>query len=336
MRLQLIKLLETLVVVASLAATAEAQVGKMHAGLANKMRTLQTQIVSGRIASSPPNDGRGFNSAIRSGDRQERLLLSFDDNLVTMNYEQTSPDWQASVDVSGGNQISMRFMPKAEGGFVPVEFQQPDEGSLTLRVGVAGSAKEVVAPTVWHLLIAERELCERHLLPLMEFLRPDWKLAETVDSAEKSLSWAATTMRPYDRRLLAELVEELGSSRFARRQAAEKKLLDAGQAVLPILRGVERSRLDAEQDYRLRSIMRALQGDDVEDSPERVATWLAGDPYVWLALLSRNDESMRREAAKQLARLLQEPVVFDAVANEATRREQVKSIAEQIARVWAF
>jgi hypothetical protein len=309
----------------------------MQGALATKIRTLRTQVVGGRISTSPPEDGRGFNSALRSTDRIERLFLSFDDGSVTMNYEQSTPQWQLRCDVAGGNQVTIRLSSKgAEDVITPIEFQQPDEGPLVLRVGSDTNHREISAPTLWHLLVSEQKLCQQELAPLLEFLRPEWKLSETAAAAEKTLAWAAQTMQPYDRRMLSELVDELGSPRFARREAAERKLVAAGQAILPLLRGVERSRLDAEQSYRLRAIMRTLQGDGAEDTPERIATWLAGDPYVWLALLARDDEDTRREAGKQLARLLQEPIVFDPAGLSALREAQIKTISARVAKVWAF
>ncbi|HEX4149185.1 MAG TPA: hypothetical protein VHY20_09365, partial [Pirellulales bacterium] len=122
----------------------------------------------------------------------------------------------------------------------------------------------------------------------------------------------------------------------AQREAAERELRASGQMILPFLRGVDRSRLDAEQSYRLRGIIGALGNEDAEDTADRVANWLAGDPHAWLSLLSRDDASLRQVAAKQLAQLLEMPLKFDASADAATRQAQIKAIAAQIEQAWRF
>ena len=49
----------------------------------------------------------------------------------------------------------------------------------------------------------------------------------------------------------------------------------------------DRRRLDAEQAFRVRSILRAISDNLREDSSERVALWLSGDPTIWIAMLDR-------------------------------------------------
>ena len=51
-----------------------------------------------------------------------------------------------------------------------------------------------------------------------------------------------------------------------------------------------------------------------EDTPDRIATWLSGDPQVWLSMLSRPELFKRRVAAEQLALLVGAPIAFTAIA----------------------
>jgi hypothetical protein len=152
-------------------------------------------------------------------------------------------------------------------------------------------------------------------------LRPGWRLSDAATGIETALKRTATNLEPYDRRTLSQLIRDLGSNHFATREAAQRKLAEAGQAILPFLHGVDRRRLDAEQAFRLQTVTRALSGDGAEDAADRVATSLAGDPQIWYALLGRPDEATIR---------------FDPAADEATRQEQLKPLAAQIDRAWKF
>jgi hypothetical protein len=165
----------------------------------------------------------------------------------------------------------------------------------------------------------------------LELLHPSWQLAATGAEIEDLLLHAEPTPAgvPPDRRHWTRLVESLGSSKFSERENAERELYDAGQIVVPFLQGLDRSRLDAEQVYRMRSVVEALSVD-YEDKAERVANWLAGDDRVWLSLLARNEEPKRRAAAERLANLLGEPIDFDASANASVRSSQLARLQSRL------
>ena len=74
------------------------------------------------------------------------------------------------------------------------------------------------------------------------------------------------------------------------------------------------NQLDAEQKSRLRRIIRDLSTQTGEDTPEHVASMLIEDPLVWLALLSRPEESTRQAAVQQLTVLLNVPIAVDPKA----------------------
>ncbi len=144
----------------------------------------------------------------------------------------------------------------------------------------------VESPTVWHLLLVHGDECGKGLLPRLEALRPDWRIAATLAAAEDELvKLAATAERP-DRRQWAEWVKQLGDPLCTRRERAERKLREAGPAVLAFLNRQSMGLLDAEQQLRIRRVVRVLSTQQGEDTPENIAALLIGDPHVWLTLLS--------------------------------------------------
>jgi hypothetical protein len=128
----------------------------------------------------------------------------------------------------------------------------------------------------------------------------------------------------------AVLVEQLGDERFSRREAADRELRSLGRVVSIYLQQLDASQLDAEQHYRVRRILMALSARTDNDTPPEVAQWLAGDPVVWLAMLSRDDEPTRRLAAERLKALLDGPIAFDPAADAATRQGQIDELRLRI------
>ena len=105
-------------------------------------------------------------------------------------------------------------------------------------------------------------------------------------------------------------------------------LRDVGPAVLGYLNRLNMSQLDAEQKSRLRRIIRYLSTQTGEDTPEHVASMLIEDPLVWLALLSRPEESTRQAAVQQLTVLLNVPIAVDPKAepdSQAKARDELRS-----------
>ena len=189
------------------------------------------------------------------------------------------------------------------------------------------------APTVWHLLIIDDEDCRKQFLPMLESLRPDWHVGLTAQAAEDELVKMAAVSRKSDRKQWDAWVSQLGDPLWANRNRADQNLRDVGPAVLGYLNRLNMDALDAEQKSRLRRIIRELSTQTGEDTPEHVASMLIEDPLVWLALLSRPEESTRQAAAQQLAVLLDVPIAVDPKAqpqSQAKARERLRARIEKI------
>ncbi len=111
------------------------------------------------------------------------------------------------------------------------------------------------------------------------------------------------------------------------RDRADRNLRDVGPAVLGYLNRLNMSQLDAEQKSRVRRIIRVLSTQTAEDTPEHVASMLIEDPLVWLALLSRPEETTRQAAVQQLTVLLNVPIAVDPKAqpeSQAKARDELR------------
>jgi hypothetical protein len=310
---------------------ADAQVAQANV-VASQLRYVQVVVSGGRVEIKGYDSNRNISCTTNIGDRHERLQLHYDDELVSMDYQLTTPRWQVSYEIVAGNQVVLKREARSASDIVPLEFNQPAQGPLSLRIGDKEQGKTYTAPTFWHLLLEEPDVCRRELVPLLQLARPNWPLLQTAAGLEALLVKTDSARMPYDRQAMIQAVAELGDKQFSRRQAAQRRLCDTGQVILPFLRAVDQERLDPEQVYRLQAVMQTLLRDRAEDSPGRIAVWMAADPRTWLALLDREDESLRRLAARQLTRLLDTPIDFDPAGNEATRSAQVERLGDLIDR----
>ena len=225
----------------------------------------------------------------------------------------SDPIVELSIDVSSDGRFALRYADKDH----PLRYfhltQVPGQ-PVSLSLPPFDQPRVVQAPTVWHLLIIYAEECRQEFLPILESIRPNWRVGLTVQAAEDELVKMAAMSRKSDRKQWEAWVNQLGDPVYRQRDKADQNLRDVGPAVLGYLNRLNMSQFDAEQKSRLRRIIRFLSTQTGEDTPEHVASMLFEDPLVWLALLSRPEESTRQAAIQQLTVLLNVPITIDPKA----------------------
>jgi hypothetical protein len=262
--------------------------------------------------------------------RKETLKISNDNGQPSLAYERTSPEEQLQIEVvASSRRVCIRRTPRGKSSGPPVEFLQVANENISLSVGAGAGRQLFRAPGIWQLLLAQPQECRRHLLPLLEMLRPDWRLAAAAAQVERGLLHLANADTAAERARLAALVAQLGDDRFANRKAADHALRAGGTAAHAYLRQLDLKRLDTEQQFRVLKIIEALTPRG-GDSPEQVAASLANDPTVWLTLLARPEPATRQAAARRLAALLEEPLPVDPAADPETQKDQREQLRARI------
>jgi hypothetical protein len=290
---------------------------------------MQFSVVSGRIVVAGSRIGN-YSTTSSSNGRKEQLSVRVRRGQFAVSYQLDGTDEDLSFELLDGKQLLVRRVPGDESDLTAVKFQQTPGEPLLLTLGTGPEAEVLEAATLWHLLLAHGEACRQHLLPLLELLRPDWKLAETAHQIEEALLRAAADSEAPDREQWQALVDQLADERFARRQAADRRLRALGPQVAAFLERLRPDELDAEQQFRIRRIIRALSDQDGDDSVSQVVAWLSADYAVWLVLMQRESQSVRRLAARQLEVLLGQSVAFDPDADEATRAKQIAELRARL------
>jgi hypothetical protein len=307
---------------------AAAQAQNMSPTMRAPLGYVQLSLVSGRLMLTPRQVVRTSNSSSSSGnDRSERITVDMRGPHPAIDYQLATSQFQLLITIR--NQSQFRFVRELRAPtskIIPFEFKQDEEGDLTFVWGGGDAQQTRRFPTLWHLLLVEGEAARTHLLPILEFFRPNWNLTGSTERIRDALFASVDQRHPIPRDQWAQLVSQLSDSRYARREAADRQLRAAGKAVLSYLDALPAESLDYEQRHRIRGIRRWLTRGDDNDAPESIAAWLGSDPRVWLALLNHADLARRQIAAKQLSLLLGEEITFDAAASLETRQQQIASL----------
>jgi hypothetical protein len=300
------------------------------------------ELSGGRISTS--NNGNWMfptgGQTVNESDQREKITFNGNGmtGSVAYNYQRSKPGNRKDVvldfdiEFSSEGRFTLRYSDKDEpqSGF---ELTQVPGEPVRLSLPPADKPRVLQAPTIWHLLIIHADDCRKGLLPQLETIRSNWHIAEVAKAAEDELVKQAASAQKSDRQQWAVWVEQLGDPLCTRRERADRNLRDAGPAALGYLNRLDMGRLDAEQQSRLRRIIRMLSTQQGEDTPESVAAMLIGDPYVWLALLSRSDEAMRVAAARQLELLVNVPIKIDPKADPTTQAKAREELRERIEKL---
>jgi hypothetical protein len=290
---------------------------------------LRYRIVGGRIMI----DGARLDNVqhtVNGTNLKETFSIRNENGQPALRYERTTNEDQIMIDAAAaGDRLLIRRTPREKSSILAVEFSQLPNEKITLTLGTGAERQVFRGQGLWHLLIAQPKECRQQLLPLLEMLRPDWKLADTAASIEEKLLRDAGGERVSGRARWATLVAQLADESFAKREAADRALRMDDAGAIDYLRRLDFSRLDAEQQFRVSRIIEAL-GQANDDSVDQVAAVLAGDPTVWLALLARPELATRQTAARQLTALLGEPIAVDPAADPVTQKDKREQLRTRI------
>jgi hypothetical protein len=282
---------------------------------------LRLSISGGRIALTSTRCGQTRLTVEPTDASACRQALTVDAQAGALLATYEAADDQTAITLSLDERKLLTIVRRPLAGDGPeLRYLQPSSGPVRLSIG-SDDSRTWSSASLWHLLLAEPAARE-HLLPVLEQIRPSWRLSEQLTAVEAALVIAAGTDTSAQRRQWQAWIDQLADPSFPRRCEADQALRVAGQGAVAYLRQLDPAVLDLEQRRRIRAIL-AATADSGPDSPERVAGWLANDKRVWLALLGRGDERGRQAAARHLSLLCGKPVAIDPAASDDQRAQQL-------------
>ncbi len=296
-------------------------------------RAMHLSVVGGRIATEP--NGMQFGSGqsvLNDGKVHEQVSYTGNGATVSIKYQRTAPEGEFSIEIAVDGRFHLHNSVKAKPE-ENVDFRQDPGQPVVLTTGVESKPVVLQSPSLWHLLILHPDECKGQLLPLMDAVRPELHIARTATGIEAELVRLAAAGRQSDRKQWATWIDQLADPMFTHREAADRKLRAVGPAVVGFLGGLDLKKYDAEQQFRIRRMLKSLSLPAGEDTPEYAASTLIEDASIWLALLGRPDVAVRKAAAQQLAMILDGPLTVDPAADPASQqsaRDELRARIEKL------
>ena len=284
-------------------------------------------VVDGRVLLVPfaMHHQRQTSSSSGNG-RNIRWEYSHRNNETTLNWSAKSDKLEETVSIQSDGNTSVRAMRKPLEGSSepPLSFTQSPGKPLEFRVGEGDGAKAWTADTLWLLLLQCPEECETRLFPLLG--EKQIALDFEVRYAPLRDALLQTEVEQSGSKRWEALVKQLNDDSFARREAADRALRAGGAGARHFLGGLDLTKLQPEQQYRIARMLREQGTTMAKDRLPKVVKSLRSDPRAWIALLADADEAVRRRAADKLELLLGREIEFDPTADATTREEQIKVI----------
>jgi hypothetical protein len=298
--------------------------------LLSNQHWVRFEIVLGRITATYLRGGRGQRTCEEAGESlQERLTVNGGSLKPSIRYECHDNTRHVLIEVVNRTEVKISSSPNTPTEGRVVCLQQKSDLPVELVVGNGQDAQHYRAPSIWHLLLGERDVCREHLLPLMAMMRPDWQLNEAAFQIEYELFRIARTRSNVSRHHVSQLVEQLDHDSFSSRQSADRELRHLGVSILPYLQRLDSALLNNEQRMRINRIEAYLMATG-GDSAARVAAWLVHDKAIWLDLLTHHEPLKREAAASHLTGIHAGQIQFDPHAEENHRNEQIARLRLRI------
>lgn len=301
-----------------------ADAARQERNLITRTGWVRLEVVGGRIAVLGHRCGQS--RVVQVGEPSqtpyEQLSVQLQTESLVIHYEDQHAERQIALDLDDQQRLTLTrtgSSPTAD-----VKLVQPFQGPLTLTVG-RDAPQTYTAATLWHLALQHPQLCEEAVFPLLETLRPHWRLKEQFIGIQKELLSHAGEDVLAERAQWRKCVTQLDSDDFQDRQDADQQLRSAGQGVVAWLRRLDRRQLSSEQSGRIQDICQGL-ADLSTDTPTRVTAWLVDDRQAWLALLRNEDPLVRTAAATHLTVLLGKPVQFNPDGKLSDREQQLTQL----------
>lgn len=295
-----------------------------------QMALAKADVYQGRIVCQLDRLMRWGNTISRTTGGSESLRFERGDRGTSMHYQLRSPERRVTID-AWRDAITMERVLYRDGHVdATTRFEQPSSGRLSLYVQRGDMETTLEADTIWHLWLADAQLCAENLLPLCELMGLDTPWLQFTEALEKQLLRQADGGLSHDAVRWRQWIDELSDDRYVVREAADRQLRAAGSAITPYVRRIDPALLDAEQRFRLRRILHSMEGEVAPDTVDSTAEWLLNDPRAWVELLDREDPADRTCAAEQLERILASEVEFDPTAEEGTRRAQMARLRDRV------
>ena len=167
-----------------------------------------------------------------------------------------------------------------------ITWDQPSHGLIELTLESKGHVEKFKVLSLWHLRFEHPEVCSQHVFPMLLKIEPNWNLELLASETESRMVDVLQVEPTVTERAVRELMEEFTSPNAMNRDKAHRRLRSLGLAILTPLMSADIDAMPAEQRMRIERLMNAMR-PTTDDTPNRLAAWLAGDYAVCQSIAAR-------------------------------------------------
>lgn len=209
---------------------------------------------------------------------ERSICVSAETGRPELRYSQLDGEESWLIDVQPTGQVMWTRTYIASMGKTTVSYSQPATGpiSIVIRSGNRGAGCKLAARSLWHLAASGAEEFDIFILPCLQRLDPSWDFKATLIEVDQTLQGLRFDDATVNREGIRSLVDQLGSSKRAIRQAARAKIENFGLAAWIPLENCRQRQLSPQQRQSVSDLLEAMRPEG-HDAPFRIALWLSGD-----------------------------------------------------------
>ena len=225
-------------------------------------------------------------------DTLRTLTISLERGLPNLVLYRSTPTERWLIEARGNGRCKIQYTNSSEA--YSLTWDQPASGMIKIDLESKGEKQSHSALSVWHLRFEEPDFCTQHLFPMLLKLEPNWNLELIATETEKRMEEVLQIEPQISERKIQELMQEFSSNNASTRDKAHRELRALGLAILTPLMMVDMEQLELEQRLRIERLVQTMK-PTTDDTPNRLAAWLAGD----YAVCQRVASKLEGEAKKQ-------------------------------------
>ncbi len=280
---------------------------------------VRFQLIQGRLRLDAPRHRKGSQTQ-ELGSVYESITVTACRGIPSLHYVFQTPAQRMTLSVQHATHVRIESVfPETDERVV---LDQPECGPVTLIFGQGEDKREFTGSTLLHVRLDDPAGFDQHFGMLIKRLLRGRSLRQLSKSTERILLTEAAAANAFTADQIHQCLQDLRSSKAAKRRKAEKQLLTWGTPVLPILRSIHHDDLDAEQIDRIRKLRNRLRWRD-DDTPRSLAMLLINDRDHWSRLATHLSQEDTQLANVYLSRVgLQSlPLAGETVVRFASRPE---------------
>lgn len=230
-------------------------------------------------------------------DTLRTLTISLERGLPNLVLYRSTATERWMIEARGNGRCKIHYTNSSEG--YALTWDQPASGMIKIDLENQGEKQSHSALSVWHLRFEEPDFCTQHLFPMLLKLEPNWNLELVAKETEKRMEEVLQIEPQISERKIQELMQEFSSNNASTRDKAHRELRALGLAILTPLMMVDAEQLELEQRLRIERLVQTMK-PTTDDTPNRLAAWLAGDYAVCQRVASKLEGDAKKQGVAYL------------------------------------